>query len=290
MKVTRILCPDDLSAASQHAIDHALTLGTWYHAPITALHAYGSHRPSDEEVEALRASVAARFQSDAAGQPPVDIIVQAGDPVPAILDAAISLPADLIVMGTHGAGGFQHLVLGSVAEKVLRRARCPVFTVPPRAQSTSALPFTSVLCAVDFSPSADRTVQDAASLAREASAALTLVHVLEWPWLEPPAPRFEELPPEQAAHLIAFRQQREASAIERLEALVPPVMRSTGRASVRCVHGKAYVEILRLATDERADLIVIGVHSRNALDLSLLGSTANQVVRHATCPVLTIRL
>ena len=68
-----------------------------------------------------------------------------------ILDRAASLPADLIVMGTHGAGGFQHLVLGSVTEKVLRQAACPVLTVPPRAQATSRLPFSRLLCAVDFS-------------------------------------------------------------------------------------------------------------------------------------------
>jgi nucleotide-binding universal stress UspA family protein len=290
MKVTRILCPVDFSDASQHAIDYALTLGRFYHAPITALHVYGSHRPPDEEVAKLRTAVAASFQAGAIGQSPAETLVQAGDPATAILDAAISLPADLVVMGTHGTGGFEHLVLGSVAEKVIRRAHCPVFTVPPRAQSTSSLPFNTVLCAVDFSPSSDRAVQDAASLAGEASAALMLVHVLEWPWHEPPAPRFEELPPEQAAQLIAYRQLREASAMKRLEALMPATIRDTGRASVRCVHGKPYVEILRLAADEKADLIVTGVHSRHALSLSLLGSTTNQVVRHAACPVLTTRL
>jgi nucleotide-binding universal stress UspA family protein len=289
MNVARILCPVDFSDASQHAIEHALMLAKWYHAPITALHAYGSHRPSDEEVAGLRTAAAAKFRPAAADDGPVEILVQAGDPVTSILDAAISLPADVIVMGTHGLGGFQHLVLGSVAEKVVRRAGCPVFTVPPRAQSTSALPFARVLCAVDFSPSSDRALHDAASLAKEASATLTLVHVLEWPWPEPPAPHFDELPPDQRAQLIAFRQQRVASAHERLESLVPAEIRGSGRGAVRVVHGKAYVEIMRLASDEKADLIVMGVHSRSTVGLSLLGSTANQVVRHATCPVLTIR-
>ena len=76
-----------------------------------------------------------------------------GQPAPAILDCAVRLPADLIVMGTHGAGGFERFVLGSVAEKVLRRAACPVLTVPSRAHATSVLPFKRVVCAVDFSDS-----------------------------------------------------------------------------------------------------------------------------------------
>ena len=57
----------------------------------------------------------------------------------------------------------------------------------------------------------------------------------------------------------------------------------------RVVHGKTYVQILRLAAEDRADLIVMGVHGRNAVDLTLFGSTTNQVVSGATCPVLTLR-
>ena len=57
----------------------------------------------------------------------------------------------------------------------------------------------------------------------------------------------------------------------------------------RLRHGKSYVEILRVASEQRADLIVMGVHGRNGLDMALFGSTTNQVVRQATCPVLTLR-
>ena len=109
--------------------------------------------------------------------------------------------ADLIVMGTHGRGGFQHLVLGSVTERVLRRAVCPVLTVPPRAQSTSRLTFRRLLCAIDFSESSMAALRFALSLAQESEARLTMLHVLEWPWEEPPPPRLEELPVEQAAAL-----------------------------------------------------------------------------------------
>jgi hypothetical protein len=61
------------------------------------------------------------------------------------------LSADLLVLGTRGTSGFEHLVLGSVAERVLRHAPCPVLTVPPLGVGTSRLPFERVLCAIDFS-------------------------------------------------------------------------------------------------------------------------------------------
>jgi nucleotide-binding universal stress UspA family protein len=85
----------------------------------------------------------------------------------------------LIVMGTHGTSGFQHLVLGSVTERVLRKAACPVLTVPPRAHATSRIPFSRLLCAIDFSESSLVALQFALSLAEESDARLTMLHVLE---------------------------------------------------------------------------------------------------------------
>jgi len=289
VNIERILCPVDFSETSQHAIDHALALGAWYGGRITALHTYDP-TGRDDEVERLRTAVAAEFRDHGSGDVPVDILVQAGDPVQPILDCAASLPADLIVMGTHGLRGFEHLVLGSITEKVLRRARCPVFTVPPRAYTAAVLPFKHVLCAVDFSPASDRALRFAFSIADETSAGLTLLHVLEWPWHEPPAPAFDELPPEQATQLFNFRTAREAAALERLTASIPHVVRDDCLPVPQCAHGKPYVEILRVAAEAHADLIVVGAHGgRHPLGLSVLGSTTNQVVRQARCPVLTVR-
>ena len=179
-------------------------------------------------------------------------------------------------------------MLGSVTEKVLRKASAAVLTVPPRARATSTLPFARVLCPVDFSDPSLAAFEAALSLAKASSAALTVLHVIEWPWLEPPAPAVSDLPPAQAAALAEFRRYIETSAMMRLEkliagaALTPPPTPSV-------VHGKPYVEVLRVAGQCRADLIVMGVHGRNALDMMLFGSTTNQVVRQATCPVLTLR-
>jgi nucleotide-binding universal stress UspA family protein len=146
-----------------------------------------------------------------------------------------------------------------------------------------------VLCAVDFSEWSLRAFEFARSLAQESRAALTAVSVIEWPWQEPPAPTFAELPPEQAAALSGYRRHRETSALQQLTRLAGDLAGAGVAFEPRISHGKAHFEILRAAADIGADLIVIGVHGRNVLDLKVFGSTTHQVVRQATCPVLTLR-
>ena len=169
------------------------------------------------------------------------MLFEIGNPVREILHVAASLPADLIVMGTHGASGFEHLVLGSVTEKVFRKAGCPVMTVPPRAHATSVLPFKQLLCAIDFSESSPAGVELAVSLAQDAGAGLTIVHVIQWPWEERPPPLLDELPPDQTATLAEFRRYLTTSATGRLKGLVFEAIWDRYRLVPRVVHGKTYV-------------------------------------------------
>src|SRR5262249_17976903 len=108
-------------------------------------------------------------------------LVDEGNPATRILDRASSVQADFIVMGTHGLSGFEHFMLGSIAEKVLRRATCPVMTVPPAAVTTARVPYTRLLCAVDFSESSLAALRFAFSIGKESDANLTILHVFEWP-------------------------------------------------------------------------------------------------------------
>jgi nucleotide-binding universal stress UspA family protein len=286
--IQRILCPTDFSETSAHAVDQAVTVARYYKAAISALHVV---QPIEASIDApsldgLRQETAAFLETATKAGLSVDVQVEIGPVVQRILDHAARLPADLVVMGTHGSGGFQHLVLGSVTEKVLRSARCPVLTVPPRMQSRSRLPFRHLLCATDFSEASSSAVRLALSLARESGACLTLLHVLEWPWHEPPQPSIEELPPEQGFALAMFRRESEERARRQLEELVPPAQPGV---RVAVVSGTPYEQVLAAAATGSADLIVLGVGRRGALNLALLGSTANHVVRAAECPVLTLR-
>ena len=164
----------------------------------------------------------------------------------------------------------------------------PVALVPPRAHATARLPFRRLLCAVDFSDASLKAVEWAASLADESDAALTLLHVLTWPWAEPPPPMLADLPAEQGFALAEYRRYTEESARRRLESLIPESIPAS-RATPRLENGKPYVQLLTVAAEEESDLIVIGIRGRSPLDTALLGSATNQVVRRAGCPVLTLR-
>jgi nucleotide-binding universal stress UspA family protein len=288
MNIKRILCPTDFSETSAHAVEQAVTIAGYYGAAISALHVVQQIDASADiqSLDGLRRDTAAFFDAARKAGLTVDVLVELGSPVHRILDHAVRAPADLVVMGTHGSSGFEHLVLGSITEKVLRKASCPVVTVPPRVRSHSRLPFRHVLCASDLSDASASAVQLARSLAGESGACLTLLHVIEWPWHEPPQPSIEELPAEQGFALAMFRRESEERARTQLEALVP---QPRPGVRVAVVSGTPYEQILAAAAAESADLIVLGVGRRSALNLALLGSTANHVVRAAECPVLTLR-
>jgi len=288
-QINRILCPVDLSDVSTHAFEHAALIARWYDAQITALHVCnpvfipsgeftvgGPIQPPQltaDEIEEVREQVLHNVGGSRA--PNVSVIIESGSPWGRILFHAKSLPADLIVLGTHGLSGFEHLLLGSVTEKVLRRASCAVMTVPPKARATSSLPFKHIVCPVDFSEASLAALDFAFSLAQEADAELTIVHVVYWS---------EDYVPPSAQ----YRCEVDRDVAAKLDALVPDSVRVWCHPTTRVLHGKPYEEILTAAGDT-ADVIVMGVHGRKALDVMLFGSTTNQIVRRATCPVLTVR-
>jgi nucleotide-binding universal stress UspA family protein len=296
---TSVLCAIDFSDEARHALDHAIVLARWYSARLTGVFVYrsafapvpdfalpglvASPALPDPTRTALEAQLA-EFLAPAAALSPAHRIA-VGHPATEILRAAAAAGADLIVLGTHGVGGFEHLLLGSVAEKVLRRAACPVLTVPPRVRATSILPFRRLLCAVDFGEPSRAALELARSIAAEGDSDLVVLHVLEAGALaddEPLAYRNMSVP--------EYRQERERAAAAQLAewtAALPPS--PPVRIATRLASGKPYREIVGVSIEDRIDLIIMGVHGRNPLDLALFGSTTNQVIRRATCPVLTVR-
>jgi len=295
-----ILCPVDFSEASEHAIRYAIGLARIHHADITALHLCpplllapdtpALEAPSrDDDIRRIETEAAALFADATMRGLRVDVIVEHGQAAREILTHAAALPADVVVMGTHGTGGFEHLMLGSVAEKVVRKATCPVFTVPPQAEFNEDTPFRKLVCAVDFSEWSLAAFEEACAIAGESRGSVTAVHVIEWPWNEQPAPDTEGIPAAQAAALVEYRRYQETMAHARLETVVGQVCQNRCHVDIRIAHGKPYTEVLCAAEREHADLIVMGVHGRNPLDVFFFGSTTHQVVRRAPCPVLTLR-
>jgi nucleotide-binding universal stress UspA family protein len=302
IRIDRILCPVDFSDPSRHALDHAVALARWYVSTITLLHVRAitagvdtgpgtlllpALEISPSEREALTASLRTFAEQEAGSSVPMEYEVIQGATSAEILERSRTLRADLLVMGTHGRSGFERVLLGSVAEAVLRRATCPVLTVPsrlPDAVPAAPVVFRQIVCATDFSECSLDAVALALSLAQEADARLTLLHVVE------PPPK---LPPDASEYtgqaLSAVLADTEAQRLTRLHDLVPAEVATYCSVEPVVVAGTAPLEILRVAAERAADVIVVGVAGRGAAGRLLFGSTAQHLVRHASCPVLTLR-
>jgi nucleotide-binding universal stress UspA family protein len=283
---THVLYPTDLSDASLPAFRYAVALARWYGAQLTVLHVVPNFDPADPDVqdlpaEAVRAQMARLLPADLTEGVAVTFAVREGGTATSIVEQAVETRADLIVIGTHGRSGFNRLLMGSIAEKVLRHAPCPVLTIPSAASSTEEPSFRRVLCPVDFSPASEQAVGFALDLARQAAGTVTLLNVVEW--------LAEEQPVADADFdVTAIREQMARKARERLQALVSGESRTECEIEETVTFGRAHREVVRLAAEQQDDLIVMGAQGRGGVGLALFGSTTQQVVRSAACPVLVV--
>ena len=292
MMIKNIVCAVDRSPSSLQAFGYAIALARWQKARLSLLEVVEEAPPPPGVTRApksggvpnetraalerdLRRVLTARRASDLK----VEILMRKGKVVQEILAQAKASRSDLVVIGSHGRGGVQRLVLGSVAEKVLRLATCPVLTVRSgvRLVRRSGSPFEKILCPTDFSVAANKAVAYAKRLAREADAKLIVMNAVEWP--------FGEVMYGAVADL---RKSIESNACDALARLLPRP--GTGvRAQATVAIGKASAEIIKAARARSVDLIVMGVSGRGALDVSLLGSTTHHVIREGAWAVLTVR-
>ena len=289
--IQRILCPVDFSEFSGPALERAVRLSDWFEARIEVLHVI-PFLPLAMPVGVFEVTPQQRRQVDEAmsalvepfreeGAPIVTKVLE-GDPWRAILAEATAVRADLLVIGTHGRSGFEKLLLGSVTEKVLRRAPCPVLTVGHvPAHSRKGPLFRRILCAADLTQASQQTLDMALALATENDAQITLLHVME------------TLSGNNAAALMtgareAIPPQLLASARADLRKAVSDRVRAFCDVTERVETGAPWTEILRVAEQMDAELIVMGAHATGAVGRMLFGATTNHVVRRAHCPVLIV--
>jgi nucleotide-binding universal stress UspA family protein len=291
--IKNILCPVDRSPSSLQAFGYAIALARWQGARLNLLEVIEAAVPpgisraqKDDAVpnetrtaleRDLRRVLTARRASDLK----VEIFMRKGNVVQEILAQAKASRSDLMVIGTHGRGGVRRLVLGSVAEKVLRLATFPVLTVRSGVSLArrSRSPFATILCPTDFSAPANKAVAYAKRLAKEANAKLIVMTTVEWPFGDAVT----------SGPVAALRNSIESDARKALVRLLPRPGSDRPRAQAVVAHGKAGAAIVQLARARSADLIVMGVSGRGALDVALLGSTTHHVIREGTGPVLTVR-
>lgn len=293
LEIKVILCPVDFSEFSLRAYRHALSVALHYRAKLVALHIVELWRypslsfvPSgklyDETCQAFCKQGEQELQefvrSSTADEHLPELVVELGNAADTILTFAARLRADTVVMGTHGRRGYDRLMLGSVAERVMRKAPCPVLIVnkPPNDLSAATNAGSGehhlhrILFCTDFSANSERALNYAISATTEYDAELTLLHVLE----EKPA----------------RTDQAIAAAMQQLERLIPAEVHKSLNTRFAVRVGKAYEQIVQFAKEAHPDIIAMGVRGRDSLDLAVFGSTTHRVIQLGPCPVLAVHI
>ena len=210
-----------------------------------------------------------------------------GNPAACISKVAEEMATVLIIMGTHGHTGWSRLLLGSNAEVVVREAPCPVLAVRMTAEEESteiprSVTIDRMLVPIDFSEFAQEAFEYAAMLAKQLGAKIRLIHAME----------AAAYPLDFALFGVSETAALRGKIQVRLHELVS-VLKADGIAAESvCEVGAPFEVIVRQAHDDRAgtaDAIVMGTHGRRGLNRLALGSVAEYVVRHAACPVFTVK-
>ena len=282
-----ILYATDFSTAAANAIPYVKRIAKHYEANLVALNV---HTPIVNPMAPPETWAAAEEAEQALEQEHREVLLRTFEGIPtqvlmeegAILDnlqAAIEKNhTDLVVIGTRGRTGLGKVLLGSVAEEILRNTACPVLTVGPYADQTrgTAGQLREILFATDFTSETQAAAAYAVSLAEEFQARLVFLHVVR---------RLEPNDLVMASDVVE-------SAKALLEKLVPQDATDWCKPEYFVEQGNAAEKILELARFRESDLIVLGVKAETGVPgaaTHLPISTAHKVVSHATCPVLTIR-
>ena len=279
-----ILCATDFSAHSQSVLAHAAVIARRYRSKLYVVHVIPTdvYRSVPAEVmgealkqtrgyvqDAMRNQLALEFLQ----RLPNEAVVREGSVTSELLKLADELKAALLVIGTRAHHGLERLLEGSVAEEVFRQAPCPVLVVPPAAGEQSGIPIRTVLFPTSFSENSLRAAPYAFSLARRHRARLILLHV------SPEGTSSSE------EDLVRLR----AAGEERLRALLPAKGGPSNEPSFYVEFGPVAERIVRVAVENRADLVVLGIATARAAAAHLAEGDAYKIVGAAPCPVLTIR-
>jgi nucleotide-binding universal stress UspA family protein len=297
--VQRILCSTDLSPASEPAWVEAQRLARVLGAEIVLLHVVSPlvippevaaeiyvpphlyQQLVDDADRDAHDRLAQLRDQRAATSVKVTTRVEHGLPADTILRAAGDRGGDIVVLGTHGRTGLGRVLLGSVADRVIRLAPCPVVTVRarPGAPVTAPERLTRICYATDFSASARAAWPWVATLAEAAQAEVDLVHV------PPEVVTRREFP---AAVIGQMAEGFHAYGAAQAQRLIDAGPLPPARIHPLILTGPPAEAILRSAETRAADLIVMGTRGWSGLRRWMLGSVALHVVQAAPCAVLTV--
>jgi len=285
ISLRNILVTTDFSQVSRTALPYATALSRQYEARIVVAHALSPEPhlsvpvdPLPLEDDPVWLEAEGKLAKFALGNPlgvrPAEMLLERGDFWNVISGIIQKNEIDLVVTGTHGRQGLKRLVLGSAAEKIYRRATCPVLTIGPQvpALGGSDWKLKTILFPTDGSEVSRKALPYALSLAEENQANLIFLQLMP-------------LVPYQ------YQESEEASARESLRMLVPEEAAAWCKPEYVARFEFPVEGILRLAQERDVDVIVMGVTKsrETVLQEHLPWPIASRVVAQAHCPVLTVR-
>jgi nucleotide-binding universal stress UspA family protein len=303
----RIVVPMDFSGYARQALTCAVPLARRHHAKISLVHVVrptAALRTSPDgsitlpgNPERLLSAAQSHLEELAARLVPAEsrgqMIVREGYPAQEVIATARSLKSDLIVLSNTGRSGLSRVVLGSTAEQIVRHAHCPVLTVRRRMDESAKrllplrpplyprrLSWRRILVPLDFSLTSLRALSVAMPLARASGARLLLLNVVE------PSPYPAGM---EATVLVMPDTALTRRAKAQLHKVARRLTANSHRVSSLVARGRAADKIVETAEKRAVDLIVLSTHGLTGLDRFLMGSVAEQVIRHARCPVLVVR-
>ena len=294
--VKHILFATDFSPCSEPAFRYAVDWAKVFNAQLTLFHGISLQPGVD-----IDASIAQRYldeQRNVAEEHLQHLLDQAHEHVPhaalemrtglassQICDVAREHHADLIITGTHGWTGFNRIIFGSIAERVIQQAPCPVLSIPDRSPEETANLHTlaiephRIILPVDFSDCSIDAYEYGVDVAKWFDASLTLVHAIE------PLSYSLDF---SLTHPLEDKENRKK--VEQRMQNLTAVLREQGlTAQYELVDKPSMEAIVKTGKSQEADLVVMGTHARRGLSRLLLGSTTAKVLQHSPYPVLTVK-
>lgn len=283
LRFRRIVAATDFSSPAQCALHNAAVLARQFGSELFLVHAASPFLYStadqvvpyeilEHNLNDIKAQLGQILRDDAAFRDLApSSFVAYGDPVEMVCQVATDVAADLIIVGSHGASGLERLALGSVAECILRKSKCPVLIVGPRCKPQADL-LRSIVFATDFKSTGLPAAQYATGLAEYSHGKLTSLHVID--------------------HASGRSAEEQAClhgrAMHALTTLLPESFPEGCTASLKVEFGVPAQTIDLVARRESATLIVLGLKEGWGLEDHSPRSTLPLVVREAECPVLGV--
>lgn len=280
----KLLCATDLLPKTESAIERAGFLSEALGARLTVLHAVTPEAADGGTLEQRMRRTSARLATRTSApawrwESHADVTVSCGRPARVVLDTAYRQDVRLVILGPHRADAFADAVTGTITEKVLAAAACPVLI----AQQEMHGDYRKVLVALDGSTRSAQVLHEVETLALTQDSFATVVHAHE-----PAYAAMMNTVGVGADSIIKYAESSRSQATDHIEALLAAYSRDARRYQISIVEMRPAAAILRAVETLKPDLVVLGTRGHGRFRRALLGSVASEVLRAVQCDVLLV--